>query len=101
MKMWILNGEQITDTKAHVQAQYSQVAFDELVTLGHPIANRLVQVEMPEYDYLNENMVGNLYTNPQDNSVWYEYTVRPLTAEEIREQRLSNLELAMAELLGM
>lgn len=101
MNMWILSGDQITNVKSKVQAQYSEVAYNELVALNHPLVNRLVQVNMPEYDFTIENMVGELYINPQTNQVWYEYTVRPLTLEEIREQRLANLELAMASIMGM
>ena len=100
--LWILTGTPIKETKSPVQVEYTEVGYADLVANNSPIVSRLIPIEArPALDPTQDGKDAIWYINPATNDMWYEYEVRPLTADELKEQRLSNLEIAMASILGM
>lgn len=99
-KRWLLSGDPTNPTKSPVLAQYSDVAYKILVGENNPIVSNLIELDVPDIDATKVGMTGTLYINPQSNDLWYEYVTTPLSPDELRDKRLSDLEIAIAQLLG-
>lgn len=58
-------------------------------------------IEVPQLDDPEDvaGKVALLYCNPQTSEWWYEYADRPLTPEELMEQRLQATEDALLALM--
>ena len=56
-------------------------------------------VSVPESEYIT-GKVSQAYINLDTLEIWYEYEYRPLTPEEETRQRIVDLEMAMAALMG-
>ena len=98
--MWILLGEEVTATKVHVQSQFTELGYADLQEKKHPIIGSLIEITMPEFE-VQEGMEGTLYYNPTTRKAFNEYTPRQLTTEELNKQRMANLEVAIANILGV
>ncbi|MEW9096401.1 MAG: hypothetical protein AB2417_15090 [Clostridiaceae bacterium] len=86
--------EKETDTKGRVVLIYSVTPPQELLSQPH-----ILMEIIPTSD----NIVGKSslpYINPQTGEFWYEYIDRPLTPEEIANQKVSELESMIADIIG-
>jgi len=60
----------------------------------------LIKDEIPKEEYL-VGKISKLYCNPQTGELWYEYVDRPLTSEEIANQKLVEQQAQIDELTLM
>ena len=87
--------EKETDTRAKVMLIYHrQPTQEEIQEVGLPYIETENFYE-PEQKF---GKTGLPYVNPQTGEYWVEYVDRPLSTEEEREQRLSELEILVMEL---
>lgn len=57
-------------------------------------------IEEPPLEETRQGYYTQLHYNPQTGELWYEYIEAPPRPEEIRDQRISDLEVAIAAILG-
>jgi len=97
--------KQENENKAFVELiYYQQPESVQDVLLNYD--GYLIKDEIPKEEYL-VGKISKLYCNPQTGELWYEYVDRPLTTDEIanqklqeNEQRLADIEAAIAAILG-
>lgn len=94
--MIYLKVEKIDNTKALVKTQ-----FYDISGLSQEEIAELIPVEEIPNAELIKGKSALLYINLADNSLYYEYIDRQLSPDEITEERLSSIEIAMAQMLGM
>ena len=85
--------EKETDTRAKVVLIYHVEPPEELLNKGNYIT--ATNIEEPEQ---KTGKTALPYCNPQTGEFWYEYVDRPLTQEEILNQKIQSQEQAIAEL---
>ncbi|MED1800218.1 hypothetical protein [Brevibacillus porteri] len=77
-----------SETKAFVASiLYNTTGFDP-----QDLAECLEVGEIPEPE-AQQGKLHNLYVNPKTKELWYEYTDRPLTAEEKMEKMEAQLKI--------
>ena len=85
--------EKETNTRAKVVLIYHVEPPEELLNKGNYIT--ATNIEEPEQ---KTGKTALPYCNPETGDFWYEYVDRPLTQEEILNQKIQNQEQAIAEL---
>jgi len=90
----ITNDKAIVDIIYYVQPSEIEIASLMMYHDGY----------LAKDDILTPQLIKNkqpiLYYNPETEKLWYEYVDVPLTKEEDLEQRISDLEAAIAAILG-
>ena len=91
--------KQENENKAFVELiYYQQPESVQDVLLNYD--GYLIKDEIPKEEYL-VGKISKLYCNPQTGELWYEYVDRPLTSEEIANQKLVEQQAQIDELTLM
>jgi len=95
----------INSTKARVGTVYTVPAYyptpEQMPADVNVIAVEVDTISEPDSQMVMEMHKGyEYYINPITKEQWFEYFDRPLTSEEILQQRLDEHEMAIAAILG-
>ena len=90
----ITNDKAIVDIIYYVQPSETEIASLMMYHDGY-----LTKNDIPISQSI-KNKQSILYCNPETEELWYEYVDMPLTKEEELEQRIADLEAAIAAILG-
>ena len=100
--VFILTGEPISDTKVPVMVEYTELGYADLEANNSHLIPRLITIEArPELDPTQSDKKAIWYINPITKKMWYEYEDIPLTETQRRDRDISDLQQAMASILGM
>lgn len=95
--------EKVTDIKYKIGFIHN-MPFDDEHGLGKTQAELesigILVEEVPEPQIAENQRVAGHFINPTTKEIWYEYEDIPPTTEEILQQQINDLNMAMAAILG-